>query len=338
MGPTRLEGRLRSMITRTDRAEPSLPVSERPALAHDVQLIGEMADSAFKEPQWLIERDGHFIQLPELIYRTAEFANGERTPDEIAGLVTESTEWAVTAEHIRKIVADKLVPLGIVRPVAASASAAPLTRPPASSPLLLRMRRQLLGPRVVEPITRVLQLLYAPVILVPLLIAIAVAHSWLYFHHGLAASIRDFAYAPGAVAPFVALLIASMFVHELGNASALRYGGGRARSIGIGRYLIYPAFYTDTTDSYRLRRWARVRTDLGGFYFQLIFALAINQLYFVLGQEWLLAAILLIDLDIAPQLILFVRFDWYWALTDLLGIPDLLGGGPCTGGLGTPER
>jgi hypothetical protein len=120
------------------------------------------------------------------------------------------------------------------------------------------------------------------------------------------------------------LLLAAMVFHEFGHASALHYGNGRARSIGVGLYLIYPSFYTDTTDSYRLSRWARVRTDLGGFYFQLIFAFGIIELFLATGQEWLLVTVALIDGLIVRGLIPFVRFDGYWALSDLLGIPDVL--------------
>jgi hypothetical protein len=53
---------------------------------------------------------------------------------------------------------------------------------------------------------------------------------------------------------------------------ALRYGGGRARSMSAGLYLLYPAFHTDVTDNCRLGRWARVRTDLAGFYFNRVFS------------------------------------------------------------------
>jgi putative peptide zinc metalloprotease protein len=45
--------------------------------------------------------------------------------------------------------------------------------------------------------------------------------------------------------------------------------------MGVGLYLFYPVFYSDVTDSYRLGRSARVRTDLGGVYFHLIFALGL---------------------------------------------------------------
>ena len=40
--------------------------------------------------------------------------------------------------------------------------------------------------------------------------------------------------------------------------------------MGAGLYLVWPAFYTDVTDSYRLDRGGRIRTDLGGLYFNAI--------------------------------------------------------------------
>src|SRR3712207_652054 len=92
--------------------------------------------------------------------------------------------------------------------------------------------------------------------------------------------------------------------------------------MGVGLYLIYPAFYTDVTDNYRLGRWARVRTDLGGFYFNLIFALGMMGLYALTGYEFLLLAVVLLDLEIIHQTLPFVRLDGYWALADLTGIPD----------------
>src|SRR3712207_96282 len=92
--------------------------------------------------------------------------------------------------------------------------------------------------------------------------------------------------------------------------------------MGVGLYLIYPAFYTDVSDNYRLPRWSRVRTDLGGFYFNLIFALGVMALYVATGQEFLLLIVVLINLEIIHQLLPFVRLDGYWTLADLTGIPD----------------
>src|SRR5688500_12225333 len=121
------------------------------------------------------------------------------------------------------------------------------------------MRLRFLGPRVLNPITNVLQWLYAPPLLVPILIAIGIAHWWVYFVHGLSGSLRAALFTPGAWPLLVLVMLGAGVFHELGHAAALRYGGGKVRGIGVGLYIVYPVFYTDVTDSYRLGRWARVR-------------------------------------------------------------------------------
>ena len=102
-------------------------------LGPGVRLIGEFTGSAFKDRQWLIERDGHFIQVSELLYRVAEYADGERTVPEIASLLTTSTDWITTAEHVRTIITAKLIPLAIIQPTIDGGSVKPAVRPPPSS-------------------------------------------------------------------------------------------------------------------------------------------------------------------------------------------------------------
>ena len=60
------------------------------------------------------------------------------------------------------------------------------------------------------------------------------------------------------------LLTLGAVIHELGHAAACRYGGAEPGEIGVGVYIVFPAFYTDVTESYRLDRTGRVRTDLAG--------------------------------------------------------------------------
>ena len=70
------------------------------------------------------------------------------------------------------------------------------------------------------------------------------------------------------------LTAASAGFHEFGHAAACRYGGAKPGVIGGGIYLVWPVFFTDVTDSYRLDRRGRLRTDLGGLYFNMLFSLA----------------------------------------------------------------
>jgi len=303
------------------RPEPAaFVVPDRPALATNVELIGELRDSGFEDRQWLIRRDGRFIQVTELLYRVAEHADGTHTLEDIAASVTAATAWIVSADDVRRLLEVKLIPLALVAPANPS-----VTRPAPDrrrSSLQIRLRRPLLGPGSLDRITRVLQVLYAPPLLVPLVLLIAIAHGWVYLVHGVAVGVRAALYTPGGLLIVLAIAVAAGIFHELGHAAALHYGGGRARGMGVGLYLVYPTFYTDVTDAYRLGRWARLRTDLGGIYFHLVFALGLIGLYAVSGREVLLAVLMVIAADIFYQLVPYVRLDGYWALADVTGIPD----------------
>lgn len=311
---------------RVRHAGPASPSSPRDAsprqLADGVRLAGPMVDAGYENQQWLIAREGEFLQVSELIYRVAEQVDSSRTDDEIADRVTEVMPFAVTAEHISRIVETKLAPLGIVDSEEDSGAVA--DRSKGSGPLRVSGRLATVGPNVIEPFTRVLKALFHPLIAVPLLCAIVAAHVWLYLGHGLGGALVELIERPLLIAPLFAIIVAAGIFHEFGHAAALHYGGGRCRSMGFGFYLIYPALYTDTSDAYRLGRWARIRTDLGGFYFHQLFALGLIGLSLATGQTIWLLAVLIIDLEMLRQLLFpFVRFDGYWLLSDLTGIPDL---------------
>jgi putative peptide zinc metalloprotease protein len=299
----------------------AIEVPERPALAPGVELSGEMQGSGFKDRQWLIQRDGRFLQVTELLYRVLEHTDGEHTLEEIAAALTQSTEWSVSSELVGQIIEKKLLPLGLVRSADGSVPSSPHDRE--RSALQVSLRRRMVSARSIERIAKILQFLFAPPVMIPLLLVISIAYGWLYLIRGVSDTIRAALYAPGGLLLTFALVIASGLVHEFGHATALRYGGGRARGMGVGFYIVYPTFYTDTTDAYRLGRWARLRTDLGGIYFHLIFGLLLIGLYLITRQEILLAVVLVVSADILYQLIPYVRLDGYWAIADLTGIPDL---------------
>jgi putative peptide zinc metalloprotease protein len=300
-----------------------LPAAARPALAPGVQLVGELPDTAFVDRQWLVQRDGQFIQVTELLYRILEHANGERTLDEIADGVTQATEWLVSGEQVRQLIEAKLLPLGVMAQDGAATAATPdLPRRESPSPLAVNMRVKVVGPRVLDPLTRVLQYLFWPPVVAAALALGAAAHLWLYRERGLLGAFIDALYTPGVLLILLGLVLLSAIFHELGHASGLRYGGGRARALGVGFYAVFPVFFTDATDSYRLGRWARVRTGLGGVYFHLLFALAVMGVALATGEEYLLLVVLLINLEIVHQFIPLMRLDGYWVLTDLTGIPD----------------
>jgi putative peptide zinc metalloprotease protein len=278
-----------------------------------------MQESAFVNPPWLLEREGAgYVQVTELLYRIAEQSTGDQTVEEIADAITRDGK-PVSPPTIQTLIAQLLIPRGLVEK--ADGSVAPVAAG-SFSPLALNMRVKMIGPDTIRPITNILGVLFwPPVMLAVLLIAFA-AEAWLYVLHGIGASMHDAIYAPGLMLLVLLVVVVSAGFHELGHATALHYAGGTIKGMGAGLYIVYPAFFTDVSDNYRLPRWKRVRTDLAGFYFNLIFALAIMGIYLLTGQEFVLLMVLMINLEIIHQLLPFLRLDGYWTLADITGVPD----------------
>jgi putative peptide zinc metalloprotease protein len=115
----------------------------------------------------------------------------------------------------------------------------------------------------------------------------------------------------------------SLVFHECGHAAACARGGARPGAIGVGVYLVWPVLYTDVTDSYRLGKRGRLRTDLGGVYFNGIFALGLAAAYLVSGFEPLLLAVVGQHLIALDQFLPWVRLDGYYVVADLIGVSDL---------------
>jgi putative peptide zinc metalloprotease protein len=93
--------------------------------------------------------------------------------------------------------------------------------------------------------------------------------------------------------------------------------------MGVGLYLVWPAFYSTVTDSYRLDRAGRLRTDLGGVYFNAVFITALNIAYLNSASQWLLVTIVFLHFETATQFLPMIRLDGYYILSDLIGVPDL---------------
>jgi putative peptide zinc metalloprotease protein len=120
-----------------------------------------------------------------------------------------------------------------------------------------------------------------------------------------------------------ALTVTSAAFHEFGHAAAARYGGATPGAMGAGVYLAWPVFFTDVTDSYRLDRRGRLRTDLGGVYFNVLFVLAVAAAYHLTGYRPLTVFVLLGQFETLYQFLPFVRLDGYYVVSDLIGVPNL---------------
>ncbi|HEX3529313.1 MAG TPA: hypothetical protein VH988_19825 [Thermoanaerobaculia bacterium] len=119
------------------------------------------------------------------------------------------------------------------------------------------------------------------------------------------------------------LFLLSLMVHELGHASACSHYGATPSDIGFAAYLVYPAFYSDVTSAWSLRRWQRVVVDLGGMYLQFVVAGIYAGLYLWTHWEPLRSAFFMIWIGALFSLNPIFKFDGYWVLADALGVANL---------------
>src|SRR5581483_9040771 len=119
------------------------------------------------------------------------------------------------------------------------------------------------------------------------------------------------------------MVVLSAAFHEIGHATACAYGGARPGKLGAGLYIVWPAFYSDVTDAYRLGKGGRLRTDLGGVYFNCVFMLATAAVYFWTRYEPLLVVIAIQHVEIIHQFLPFLRLDGYYVIADATGVPDI---------------
>jgi len=289
-------------------------------LADGVELLGPSEGSGFKEPPALARRgDGQMVQLTPLLFAVAHNVDGNRDYAGIAEAVADEIQRGVSADNVRTLVEDKLRPLGIL--AAADGSSPKLDKP---DPLLaLRFRKAIIPERVSYKVARLFKPLFFPPVVLAALVALVVFDVWLFGSHGVAQAFRQSLQSPGFILAILAMVILSAGWHEFGHAAGCAYGGAKPGAMGAGLYLAYPAFYTDVTDSYRLSRRGRLRTDLAGVYFNALFILLTAALYAVTGFEPLLLVIVVQHIEAAHQLLPFLRLDGYYVLADATGVPDL---------------
>jgi putative peptide zinc metalloprotease protein len=291
-----------------------------PRLAAGVELLGEYRGSGLGEVTFLARNaSGRIVHLSRLLWLVLSGVDGCRSVGEIAARASAESGRSVSAANVEYLLANKLAPQGLV---AGEGAGQPAVRPDPMI-LALKLRRTLLSEAGVQVVARLLAPLFSPLVVVAVLAALAGADVWLVRSGGMLAGFREVLARPLLLLVVLGLSLVSMVFHECGHAAACRYGGARPGRIGMGLYVLWPALFTNVTDSYRLGRAGRLRTDLGGVYFNAVFAVVLAGAYRVTGYLPLLVTAGLTQVELAEQLIPSLRLDGYFILTDLIGVPDL---------------
>ena len=295
-------------------------IVDAPTRADDLQLIGAMVGSGYRTPPALVRRgDGQTLQLTPLIYSVLEAVDGRRSCAEIAAVVSRATGRGVSEEMVETLVDQQLRPLGLLR--LADGSEPPVKK---SDPLMgLKLKFAVTNPRYTRLLTDPFRILFRPVLVTAIVIGFLAVTWWVFFHQGLAPAAYDAFQRPHLLLLVFVVTVISGGFHEFGHAAAARYSGADPGVLGAGLYLVWPAFYTDVTDSYRLGRRGRIRTDLGGLYFNALVVVLTFAWWYFTGWDALLLLVATQIFQMVQQLLPLFRFDGYHLLADLAGVPDL---------------
>ncbi|MFC5268851.1 MinD/ParA family protein [Kribbella qitaiheensis] len=293
----------------------------RPSRAVGLRLLGPYEGSGFREERYLVERaDRQMVLLTKLLYLIVDHADGRTSTDLLADRVSRAYGQRLDPNDLVQLIHDKLGPSGLV----ALWNGAPVGQRRADPLLALSVRGVLLPTAAVRVVARVFAPFFHRPVVLGVLTAVVAFDVWMVSN---LASSEVFAalIEPAGVLAVLALLLAATIFHEFGHAAGCSYGGAKPGRIGVGIYLWIPAFYTNVTNAYRLDRAGRLRTDLGGVYFNAVFIVAAAATYLWTGWAPLLAVVALSHLEIVQQLLPVVRFDGYYILGDLAGVPNLFG-------------
>ena len=295
-------------------------VADVPARPDGLELIGEMVGSGYRTPPSLVRReDGQTLQLTRLLYAVLDAVDGRRGYAEIAELVSARTGRTVAASDVEALVEQQLRPRGLLLQADGTSAALERSNPLTALRFKLAVTDAALTRRITDPFT----VLFHWWIWLPLIVVFGWITWWLLMDRGLASAAYQAFAKPELLLLVVVVTVLSAGFHEFGHAAAARRGGGQPGAMGAGWYLLWPAFYTDVTDTYRLGRSARIRTDLGGLYFNAIVAVAITAIWWASGFDALLLIVAAQVIQMIRQLAPLVRFDGYHVLADLTGVPDL---------------
>jgi putative peptide zinc metalloprotease protein len=288
--------------------------------AEGLELLGEIPGSGYRKAPALARRgDGQVVTLTPLLHQTMAAIDGRRDLADVAAAVSEASGRLVGPDDVRQLVDATLRPLGLLR--LADGSQPELRR---ANPLLaLRARKMVTDPAITRRLTSPFAVLFTPFVAIPVVLAFVAVSGWVLFREGLAAATAQAFRFPSLFLLVIVVTVLSAGFHEFGHAAAAQRGGATPGVMGVGFYLFWPAFYTDVTDSYRLGRGGRLRTDLGGLYFNAIVVLLAFGVWWLTGWHALLLIVAAQVLQMIRQLAPMLRFDGYHVLADVTGVPDL---------------
>lgn len=290
-------------------------------------------ETSFLEPQFILitpdSRKFHVSTRASHILK--EIVDQQKSVSEIASALSEKWNEPVSPTDVLAVVDSPEWPKNMVRKTIPWEDSQTIEeaieerQDSAQSPYSkFFVRFTLIPARFVSKAANYLSGLYNARLFVALFLPVALAHYLAYkYLFSVPSLVEAFRMSPAQYVGAFALMSLSVLIHEFGHAAASARFKVTPGAIGCGIYFIYPALYTELGFCWLLPRLQRAVVDVGGFYFQLLFAAPMYLAFVITGDPLYIVVILSIDFLVIFSLIPFFKFDGYWLVSDLLGIPNL---------------
>jgi putative peptide zinc metalloprotease protein len=277
-------------------------------------------DTSSTEPQYLVcTPEGAKLQVSAAIHFLLNLMDGQHSMEQVTGAFSNYMGRVYHQTEIEQILEEYLVPYNLI--------AGRKSERKRSNNTSIHFKIVLLPAHWALCIADNLRFLFDWRLATYFLTCIVIVHVFVY--GPFAFMVRPIAVVnfttPGLADNLIviALILLSNLWHELGHATACRLYGVRNGHIGFGFYLFFPVFYTDVSEAWHLPRLQRAVVDVAGIYFQLIFSTGLYILYLITGNLVFLLAFIGIAAILLFTLIPFFKFDGYWLVSDLIGVPNL---------------
>ena len=241
----------------------------------------------------------------------------ESTSDEILNKLTEEGYRGLTAEAVKEILDNQLLPRGLVR-IGSEGETPRKAQTKRRKPWDFSIKCTLLNAARLQNIGSSLSWLFHPGIAAIVLLLSLVVHISFYSGHKHLVQM-----SPAELIVAYILAIVSVLIHEFGHSAACRRYNCEHGELGFALYLIFPALYVDLSKAWRLSTHQRMLIDVGGIYFQLICTIPLYAGVYILHQPFCGPVIVAIDAMTIMALNPLLKFDGYWLLVDCVGVPNL---------------
>lgn len=272
--------------------------------------------------------DGRQLQLSYHLHILLKGLESPRSSDELLKYLQQNlSDFDETEDELIELLQDLLIPQGLVIDSSNLTSSAvlPLSEQAIHQSVMeavtdLHVHKDIIPASLLRPFTNVLSLFYAMPVIFLLLIGIVAVQIATLDDITLMSS---YSLHLEHVGIFIAFLIGSTFIHELGHMSACRKYGIEHGAMGVGLYFFVPIFYADVNEAWKLPRWRRIVVNLGGMYFQLLLTVPILLIFQNTGDALYLWLIGLTYVTILLNLNPMLKLDGYWFVMDLFGVVNL---------------